>query len=109
MFTKFWKELGEELAGRWASQTLGPMLAFWGGGVLAWIWQNDWNWQQVERKLAEINTPAAYVAQMFVLLDLGREDLLQVDFARALDEDGGFDEAGLWAAIEEYYPDLPDE
>lgn len=62
MFTKFWEKLGEELAGRWTSQTLGPMLAFWGGGVLAWIWHTNQDWQQLEKRLAAINTPAAYVA-----------------------------------------------
>jgi hypothetical protein len=62
MFNKFWEKLGEELAGRWASQTLGPMLAFWGGGILAWIWHTNRDWPQLEKRLAAINTPAAYVA-----------------------------------------------
>lgn len=61
MFTKFWEKLGEELAGRWASQTLGPMLAFWGGGILAWVWHSSQGWQQLEGQLAAIDTPAAYV------------------------------------------------
>ena len=62
MFNKFWENLGKELAGRWASQTLGPMLAFWGGGILAWIWHTNRDWQQLEKQLAVIDTPAAYVA-----------------------------------------------
>ena len=36
MGTKFWDELTEGLAGQWTAQKLGPALAFWGGGLLAW-------------------------------------------------------------------------
>lgn len=72
MFDKFWEKLGQELAGRWGSQTLGPMLAFWGGGVLAWLYRQGWDWQQLEQDLASIDNPAAYVGLavggLFVLL-----------------------------------------
>lgn len=62
MFTKFWDELAEGLAGRWAAQALGPALAFWGGGLLAWAWHTGWDWQQLVDLLVAIDHPAAYVA-----------------------------------------------
>lgn len=62
MFDKFWEKMGEELGGRWAAQILGPMLAFWGGGALAWVWHTGQDWQQLEKQLAAIDAPAVYIA-----------------------------------------------
>ena len=62
MFTKFWDELAEGLAGRWATQALGPALAFWGGGILAWVWHSGRDWQELSDRLAALDNPAAYVA-----------------------------------------------
>jgi len=62
MFTKFWDELAEGLAGRWAAQALGPALVFWGGGLLAWVWHTGRGWQRLTNRLAAVDHPAAYVA-----------------------------------------------
>jgi hypothetical protein len=60
MATNFWDELAKGLAGQWTAQKLGPALAFWGGGLLAWAWRFGWapliNW------LVGLNNIAAYVA-----------------------------------------------
>lgn len=60
MFTKFWDELAEGVAGRWTAQELGPALAFWGGGLLAWAWRYDW--QALIDWLVALNNAAVYVA-----------------------------------------------
>jgi hypothetical protein len=62
MFTNFWDKLAEGLAGRWTAQELGPALAFWGGGILAWVWHAGQNWQQISAQLIKINQPEAYIA-----------------------------------------------
>jgi hypothetical protein len=62
MFTKFWENLEKELAGRWASQTLGSALLFWGGGLLAWVWHSGGDWRQFEGQLARLDVWAVYVA-----------------------------------------------
>ncbi len=60
MFTKFWDKLAEGLAGQWTAQVLGPALAFWGGGLLAWAWRHGW--QPLFNWLAALNNTAAYIA-----------------------------------------------
>ncbi len=52
MITKFWDKLSEELAGRWTGQALGPALAFWGGGLLAWV--SRYGWQPLVRWLESL-------------------------------------------------------
>ena len=59
MITKFWDKLGEELAGRWTGQALGPAVAFWGGGLLAWASRHGW--QPLIYWLESLDT-AAYIA-----------------------------------------------
>ncbi len=60
MFTKFWDKLAEGLAGRWTAQALGPALAFWGGGLLAWVWR--YGWPPLINRLVALNNTAAYIA-----------------------------------------------
>jgi len=60
MFTKFWDRLAEGLAGKWTAQALGPALAFWGGGLLAWAWR--YGWQALMDGLEALDNTAAYVA-----------------------------------------------
>lgn len=60
MFTKFWDKLAEGLAGQWTAQVLGPALAFWGGGLLAWVWR--YGWSPLFDGLVALNNPAAYLA-----------------------------------------------
>lgn len=60
MFTRFWDKLAEGLAGRWTAQALGPALAFWGGGLLAWAWRHGW--QPLISRPAALNNTAAYIA-----------------------------------------------
>jgi hypothetical protein len=60
MVTKFWDKLAEGLAGQWTAQALGPALAFWGGGLLAWAWH--YGWQPLIDWLVAFNNTAAYVA-----------------------------------------------
>lgn len=60
MFTKFWDKLAEGLAGQWTAQRLGPALAFWGGGLLAWGWEHDWT--LLERRLAGMHSMPSYIA-----------------------------------------------
>ncbi len=61
MFTKFWDELAEGLAGRWAAQALGPAMAFWGGGILAAVWGAGQDWQAFVDWLVALNDPAVYI------------------------------------------------
>lgn len=42
MLESFWKQIGEELAGKWTVQGLLPPFAFWGGGLLAYTWRHGW-------------------------------------------------------------------
>lgn len=65
MLTKFWDKLGEELAGRWAGQVIGPALAFWGGGTLAWAWSIGFDWQRATDWIQSANTPTAYILLAF--------------------------------------------
>ena len=60
MATKFWDELAKGLAGQWTAQKLGPALAFWGGGLLAWAWR--FGWKPLIDWLVALNSLAAYVA-----------------------------------------------
>jgi len=60
MVTKFWDKLAEGLAGQWTAQALGPALAFWGGGLLAWAWR--YSWQPLVDWLVALDNTAAYVA-----------------------------------------------
>jgi hypothetical protein len=60
MLTKFWDKMGEELAGRWAGQVIGPALAFWGGGLLTWAWSVSFDWQRATGWIQSANTPTAY-------------------------------------------------
>jgi hypothetical protein len=60
MFTKFWDKLAEELAGRWTAEALGPALAFWGGGLLAWAHRNSWD--ALVEWLEGLNNTAVYIA-----------------------------------------------
>jgi hypothetical protein len=60
MVTKFWDKLAEGLAGQWTAQALGPALAFWGGGLLAWAWR--YGWQPLLDWLVALNNTAAYIA-----------------------------------------------
>lgn len=60
MVTKFWDKLAEGLAGQWTAQALGPALAFWGGGLLAWAW--CYGWQPLFNWLVALNNTAAYIA-----------------------------------------------
>jgi hypothetical protein len=60
MVTKFWDKLAEGLAGQWTAQAMGPALAFWGGGLLAWAWH--YGWQPLIDWLMALNNTAAYVA-----------------------------------------------
>jgi len=38
----FWKEIGESLAGKWATRVLAPAFAFWAGGLLAYADRYGW-------------------------------------------------------------------
>lgn len=60
MVYKFWDKLAEGLAGQWTAQALGPALAFWGGGLLAWAWR--YGWQALIDWLGALNNTAAYMA-----------------------------------------------
>ena len=40
---KFWDSLAEGLAGTWNARLLLPAFAFWGGGLLAWVWRSGWS------------------------------------------------------------------
>jgi len=62
MFTKFWDKLAEGLAGRWTVQTLGPALAFWGGGILALVWHSGQSWQEITDRLETLDNTASYIA-----------------------------------------------
>jgi len=43
MFTRFWETIGEELAKAWTARMLGPVFAFWGGGLLAYAYRYGWD------------------------------------------------------------------
>jgi hypothetical protein len=43
MLESFWKQVGEDLAGKWTAQVLLPGFAFWGGGLLAYGWRHGWS------------------------------------------------------------------
>ena len=60
MVAKFWDKLGDGLAEQWSAQRLGPALAFWGGGLLAWSWR--YGWQPLIHWLVALDSLAAYVA-----------------------------------------------
>jgi hypothetical protein len=43
MLDTFWKQVGEDLAGKWTARILLPAFAFWGGGLLAYAWRHGWD------------------------------------------------------------------
>lgn len=48
MLTEFWKGVGSELGKKWLSYLLEPALAFWGLGLLAWVYRQDDHWKALE-------------------------------------------------------------
>jgi len=64
MFAKFWEGLTEGLGDRWAAQELGPALAFWLGGLLAWVWHRYYlnSWRKIVDWVTGIDNTAACIA-----------------------------------------------
>ncbi|MFI6299053.1 hypothetical protein ACIBEJ_46210 [Nonomuraea sp. NPDC050790] len=77
MFGSVWAPLGGKVADRWATLLLSPVLAFWGGGLLAWVWSHGGfggaasGWTALERQWRQAfatATPVAEVALIVVAL-----------------------------------------
>ena len=78
MFTALWSGLGGKVAEKWAALLLSPALAFWTGGLLAWVWAHGGftgrvsGWAELaewwRREVEATGTVAPVVFVVFALL-----------------------------------------
>jgi hypothetical protein len=72
VITALWSGLGGKVADKWASLLLSPALAFWAGGLLAWVWAHggftgaDSGWAALERQWDQAFSRPSVVAQIAV-------------------------------------------
>jgi hypothetical protein len=53
-----WAAVGGGLAERWLVLVLTPAFAFWGGGVVAWVWSRGWHegWAELGDRIAGLSS-----------------------------------------------------
>lgn len=68
MLTKFWEETGKSLSGQWVAVLLRASLAFWAGGLLAWVYPQPDSWQALLDNWTNISLTARIATLIGALL-----------------------------------------
>lgn len=89
MFATFLEEVSSGLAKKWDANILSPAFVFWGGGLLAWLYSNEWNWSLLVDFFTKLNNIQGLIvilgALLLVLVSSGLMEWFEPSFFRLIE------------------------